>query len=518
VLLGPASPTALAQKGGDKRSRSDPIVSLERWTKQVRRNGPAVGLDELQSIEQLVADVRMLQISEPERREEAVLALLDLAGVRSTKEMRARRTNRVEGVQIGRQTDRIRDYGREALTAILAADSEGRLADWLAIQVLSQPEQSADRRIASLHLIGGAHRSSTMLAVFACAIDEERDVRDAAMNALVGWPADDVHRFMLQQLERLPEDPDWVSRRTVREHFATAPVDPAAPGGAALFAYTSQRMLATEWRDAYRGIQLMAAVPNDPAVPSLIEALSVWGDRRARGGGSRRIESELIKELERRSGRRIGNHPERWATWWKAVSSGALPATSPDSPGQRTKAAFFGLRPVTDRVVFVIDRSGSMTAAFGEGGNTRYGEAVEQMLNFLRELGPTTRFRVILFSNEPEIWKDRLQPATEANLKTVERWLRYHPPRGGTFLRPALDEVLRLDRTGRMKLDRIEEDSVVVLCDGATAQGPGWVPAWLETGEDACLAYHCVQIGRSSDGTLEALAEGSGGDFVEVRD
>jgi hypothetical protein len=516
LVLAAVSPAAGAQRSAGKRA-PDPIADLERWTDDLRRNGPDVGLEEVHRLERLVADVRMLQIADPERRE-PVLALLDLAGVRTNKERRTRRTNEVLSSSVGQQTERLRDYGREALDLILAADSSGALADWLALQVLSQPRtQSAERRLAALRTLVGLYRPTTMLAIFACALEDEREVRDAAMEALVGWPADDVHRFMLKQLDRTHEKPGWVSRRAIRLHFATAPLDPGSPGGREVFAYASQRLLATDWREAFRAIQLLGAVQDDPAVPSLIEARAVGGDRRERGEGSRRIESELLGELERRSGRRIGNHPERWATWWKAVSSGAASAAPSEDPQRRTKAAFFGLRPVTDRVVFVIDRSGSMTAAFGAEGNTRYGEAVEQMMSFLRELGPETRFRVVLFSNQPEVWKDRLQPATQSNLDAAERWLRYHPPRGGTFLKPAIEHVLRLDELGRVELDRLEEDSVVVLCDGATAQGPGWVAELLDrTNDDACLAYHCVQIGRSSDGTLEALADGSGGDFVEV--
>jgi len=489
VLLGPAAGAVTAQRAAEKRAR-EPITALERWTNQLRRNGPDVGRDEVQRLEQLVADVRMLQIASPELRRPAVLALLDLAGVRTTEELRTRRTNAFEGSRVGLQTDRLRAFGREALAAILAADTEGKLTDWLALEVLSRPNvQSAERRIAALRMLDGLHRPSTLLPIFACAIDEERDVRDAAMDALVGWQTDAVHRFMLRQLERASENPGWISRRSVRAHFATEAIDPTSPAGRELFAYASQRLLASEWRESFHALQLLAAVQDDPAVPALIEALAVWGARREQGGGSRRIESELLRELERRSGRRIGNHPERWAAWWKVKRSGAIPPESADSARRRTKADFFGLRPVTDRVVFVIDRSGSMTAPFGPHGNTRYGEAIGQMLDFLRELGPKTRFRVVLFSNEPEIWKDRLQPASESNLKAVERWLRYHSPRGGTMLRPAIEEVLRL----------------------------GWIAGLLErANDDACLAFHCVQIGRGSDGALEALAQGSGGDFVEV--
>ena len=497
----------------------DPVVDLGRWTDDFRRNGPDVGVAELQRLEQLVADLRMLQIGAPERREEVVLALLDLAGVRTTAEVRARRVRPDEGARVARQTDRIRDHGRGVLAGILTAHGE-ELARLLATEVLARPRaHSSERRVAALDLLAGLYAPSTQLAIFASAIDDDRDVRDAAMEALVGWPDDGVHRFMLQQLARADERKGWVSRSAVRRHFASVVIDSESEAERELVEISNQGMLAEDWRQAFRGIQMLGAVRDDPAVPALIEALSVWIDRRERNAGSRRIEHELLRELERRSGRRIGLHPERWSSWWKVKSAGQLVEEPRDGPERRTRAEFFGLRPATDQVVFVIDVSGSMTTPFGPIGNTRYGEAVAQMLDFLRELGPSASFRVVLFSSELDVWQERLQPATENNLKSAQRWLLYHQPRGGTYLRPAIEHVLRLNKQGRVDLGRLEADSVIVLCDGETAEGPEWISPLLErTNDQACLAFHCVQIGKGGDGSLETLAGDTGGDFVHVAD
>jgi hypothetical protein len=516
ALLVAAPPAPQRGKDGNAR-QEDPVADIGRWTEDFRRNGPDVGVDRMQELERLVADLRMLEIAAPDRRNEIVLALLDLAGVRSNKELRARRVQSLDWASVGRQTDRVQERGREVLEGILASDREG-LAAWLATDVLARPGSNpAERRIAALELLTGQYVPSTKLALFASAIDEDREVRDAAMNALVGWPDEGVHRFMLQQLARAEEDRAYISREAVRRHFKQVTIDAGSDSERALLESCSRRMLSEDWREAFRGIQLQMAVQDDPAVPALIEGLSVWIDRRERGNGSRRIEHELLRELERRSGRRIGLHPQRWSAWWKLQSSGQLVEQPGDAPERRTKAEFFGLRPVTDRVVFVIDASGSMTTPFGPVGNTRYGEAVDQMLDFLRELGPKARFRVVLFSSELDVWQQRLQPATESNLKSAQRWLLYHQPKGGTFIRPAIEHVLRLDKQGEVDLDRLEADSVIVLCDGDTAEGPGWIgPLLARANDDACLAFHCVQIGSGGDGSLEALAADSGGDFVHV--
>ena len=58
---------------------------------------------------------------------------------------------------------------------------------------------------------------------------------------------------------------------------------------------------------------------------------------------------------------------------------------------------------------------------------------------------------------------------------------------------------------------------MIVLCDGETAEGPGWVKSFLErVNALARICFHGVQIGGGGDGTLELLAQGSGGEFVRT--
>jgi hypothetical protein len=59
---------------------------------------------------------------------------------------------------------------------------------------------------------------------------------------------------------------------------------------------------------------------------------------------------------------------------------------------------------------------------------------------------------------------------------------------------------------------------LIVLCDGVTAEGLGWFRAASSRRTSArSSSFHCVQIGRQGNGTLEALARGSGGQFVQVQ-
>ena len=89
--------------------------------------------------------------------------------------------------------------------------------------------------------------------------------------------------------------------------------------------------------------------------------------------------------------------------------------------------------------------------------------------------------------------------------------------KGGTHLKAGVLTAMHLDKRGKVDLEALEADTVIVLCDGATAEGPGWVvPLLRRTNDEARLIFHAVQIGSGGDGTLEVLCEETGGDFVRV--
>jgi hypothetical protein len=495
---------------GQALRAADPIGDLVRWTERLARSGGEPPFEDLERTRLLATDARNLALTQSGQRLRAVGALLDLSEVAPG----GRRPQRSEG-----PLESVRGIGRDELRLLLRGEEGRSVADWLAASVLSRPaSEPAWRRAGAARALEGLHLPSTKLALFAGALDEDAQVRGACQRALVGWPDDGVHRFLLDQAERGRRQLDWIEPRLVREHFAGLRLPLDSPIAARVAAQVRDALGADDWRAAARAIELGRGLPDGLAVPVLIDAMRRWQARRASGGGRLRIEADLAAELRRRSGRNIGAHPERWATWWRSRVAGAgEDAPAPGSP--TTAAGFFGLRPETDRVVFVLDRSGSMEAPFGALDHSRHEEAVEQLCALLEALGPQARFRVILFSSGLRISGPRLEAATAAQIASTRAWMLYRGPEGGTELEPAVREALHLDARGRPDLEALEADTVVVLCDGETAEGPGWVRALLEgPNQEAALVFHCVQIGGGGDGTLEALAQGSGGSFLVVKD
>jgi len=306
----------------------------------------------------------------------------------------------------------------------------------------------------------------------------------------------------------------------LESHFQGVTLEPGGLAEEQLFQYVRERLPSSDWHLASRAVALSSALSDRRAAPPLIEAMNVWLTRKRGGLQAARLLGDLEVELERRSGRKLGQKPQRWRAWWRAVRSGDTKLPSEDGTAERTRAAFFGLRPETDRVVFVLDRSGSMDAAMGTGtkttggkARTRFDEAGTQLIRCLEGLGEDARFEVILFSDGLRSFRGELVPANEKNLKSLARWISLSGPDGGTNLRPGVRAAMRLDDP-----DTLEADTVIVLCDGETAEGPTWVGSFIRKHNDlARVRFHAVQLGGRSDGTLEALCEHTSGDYVEIK-
>jgi len=405
--------------------------------------------------------------------------------------------------------------GRKELEDELARGG-AECATRLARDVLDRTRRRPpEERVLAAELLADAHAPETLALLCAAAREDDRDLALAARTALCGWDEPRVHLFFLEELAHHAP-----LTRLAGEHFQRTRASLGDAALTELARHVAQRYLSDDWREAAGARELGRALDTPRLVPILIEALATWNRRGENGKGSKRIRAEILAELRRISGRAIGPVPENWSAWWEGVQSGrnALPEELAAAGIESSTASFFGLHAFTDRVLFVVDRSGSMRTALATGEHSRHDEAIEQMLRFLRQSGEDTRFSVAMFNAKGYAWRSRLQPASDGNLELARHWLEGNPPEGSTYLFEGLRTGLSLDSHGRIPLERCEADTVIVLCDGATAEGPGWVARWLaEENEGAQLVFHCVLIGGEGDGTLEALAKGSGGEFVHVQ-
>jgi len=481
----------------------DGVERLGAWVSHARDTPRWADIERLEELRAILGDLRVQRAGAPEDPAAIDLGLVELAALALAEPPQPLLA---AGAYLGR-AELESELGR----------GDATLARRLAEGVLA-PEAKRPRaeRLLVTQLFANRFLPETLAELSRAAREADAELARGAQEALSGWAVPAVHLLFLEELEREPG-----SARRVAHHFERTreTLDPAVLE--LLEGAVAHRYLSSDWREAARARALVRALDAPHAVPILIEALATWDRRTREGHGSKRIRAELVQELQRISGRSIGPEAAHWSEWWTAVREGraALPADILAAGGFVTRAEFFGLHAESDRVLFVVDRSGSMQRSIGTAGRTRHQEAIEQLLQFLRQSGADTRFDVAVFGDEGKAWRTGLCTANEENLAQARRWLEAKQPEGWTMLFEGLRAGLGLDSKGRLDAARCEADTVIVLCDGATTEGPGWVAKWLaEENGDAELVFHCVQIGDESNGTLEALAAGSGGELVRVKD
>ena len=216
-------------------------------------------------------------------------------------------------------------------------------------------------------------------------------------------------------------------------------------------------------------------------MPLLLSALETWTKRAREGQPVRRVLGDVTRELEQRSGLDLGPHPDRWLAWWSNVRTGQTSPIPDEADGNRSRATFFGLRPSSDRVVLILDRSGSMAVPFVPKGRsstntknrpwTRHDEVLHQLESYLSGLSPKGRFNLVVFGDQARVWRSNMQIASESQIRAGQAWAKRHTPKGGTHLHLGIQAALGIDRDGELDPDELEVDTLVVLCDGKSDIG-----------------------------------------------
>ena len=449
----------LAAHGWAAAARPAERTAPERLTAWAERFAARPTLSDEHELRPLLQNVRGHARAGRGERRESILALLDLYGAaahaaRSLKPEQRLAAARVEELA----TD---EFGRLL---------DARLAGWMAREVLVRRDEAwLARRVSAARLLAGRNEPEVAMALSMCARERELELRAAAYDALAGRQTDSVHALFLQLLTQPRADTSVILLGAAEVHFRETRLEAGTRLTLELAQVVLPRLIDPDWREATRAVAIARALPDEAVVPTLIEALAGWIARAANGELVRRLEHDLVTELERRSGRSMGPHPERWRRWWQAVLEGRVSAGGDERDGPSataTTAAFYGLRPVTDRVTFVIDRSGSawVRAAVRPApfeGTSRGAQlalleqAVEQMMNFLQRRGAQrTRFNVVLVFRDG---RDSLGARTwlaAASAREPARRPRVAPrtrqaPRSDTLLRGGVSRAawhLRLQR------------------------------------------------------------------------
>jgi hypothetical protein len=235
-----------------------------------------------------------------------------------------------------------------------------------------------------------------------------------------------------------------------------------------------------------------------------------------------RLRNAIAAALFRITGVNLYDQHELWRRWWDENGDDfevpeKVPSLPEEDPGG-SRAGFYGIPVDSGRAVFVIDQSGSMSAAARtretrtredeEPATNRLDVAVREVLGAVAKMKSRDRVNVIMFHTTIHPWRPSLQRLTKGNRAALGKYLLGLRPTGGTNIFDALEKALE---------DK-EVDTIFLLSDGSPGSGKfvatdDIVREIRRLNQTRRVAIHCVSIGRDAE-LMRRLAAENGGQYV----
>lgn len=180
---------------------------------------------------------------------------------------------------------------------------------------------------------------------------------------------------------------------------------------------------------------------------------------------TRQVAHAALREMHRKD---LGWDPDTWKRWWKSRAD--VPKDIQQEPSSST-TTYYGVKVRSDRLLFIIDLSGSMAFPWGEPtAKTRIGVARRQLEKVIGDLDEKTLFNVIVFSDKVQPWRKNGEVlASEEAKADALAWIakRFEKPQGGTFMHAALETAFEQNPN---------IDTIFLLTDGLATDGEPIVP------------------------------------------
>jgi Mg-chelatase subunit ChlD len=252
----------------------------------------------------------------------------------------------------------------------------------------------------------------------------------------------------------------------------------------------------------------------------------------------------MLDALHVLTGAKPGDDPRAWAAWWRdheaEVKAGKVViGTGKPEPPKSDQGNFYGIPQVEERILYVLDRSGSMLASmenpkFVNGGavaarddeDSRFDAAVRELLRAAKSLRKDARYTLVAYSDHAEtILGEELEPAKPERHAQLADALARMGPEGQTNIYEALDLALRLAGVHPEEPQAAAKaDAIYLLTDGAPTDAKGKIEDPERTlqavREWNCLrrvVIHTIGIGAEHNSAfLRQLAEENGGTYYAV--
>ena len=350
------------------------------------------------------------------------------------------------------------------------------------LEVLADGSAEADARILALEqlayrgqaplpytairpirrLVRGEHLADYLRCLAMCGpqgLEELRGMRD--LNRVY------LRTEVVYGLGRYAEEGEELARETLADRSAPALVRVAAlralaDRGSSFAQVEALRRLASE--EGPLLLEALAVLRREPSpdhIPYLIDLLATHEGRPMH---------EAVAMLRRQTGYGIGADYRTWKLHFLRHKAEGTPFRLPEGEAGDDTAtvAYLGIPLYSDRIVFVLDSSGSMNDALPERRDRSRGAvAVAEFSALLPRLPASASFNVVFFASGVRSWAERLQKQDDAAVVGARAWVSGNAFDGGTNLFAGL------------AFGFVDEDveEIVLLSDGLPSEGQLTDPA-----------------------------------------
>lgn len=276
-----------------------------------------------------------------------------------------------------------------------------------------------------------------------------------------------------------------------------------------------------DWSTRLQAIDALAQFADKPVVAKFVERIGLEQGR---------LQKRLGEVLWQLTAQPFETDAAKWQAWWAQAGEKFTVVTEKELDQaaaarerrrltQRTVAQskFFGIKVESQRVIFVLDVSGSMLESMygrtvGKRPASRIDVAKEELALAIKNLEAGALFNVLTFSNGVARWqKEGIGVNTQQSRNEALAWVERLGAAGGTNLYDAVKEAFA---------DK-DVDTIFVLSDGEPTAGEQIDPYRIR--EDIAawnrhrrVKIHTIAVGGSLE-VLEWLALDSGGRYLQMR-
>ncbi len=276
-----------------------------------------------------------------------------------------------------------------------------------------------------------------------------------------------------------------------------------------------------DWSTRFAAIEAIEAIKDKQSVPQLIARLA---------SEKGRMKRRLAEALWQLTAQPFDDDPARWQTWWTEAGEKFAVATEKEldkaaaererkrlSARTVTQAKFFGIKVESQRVIFILDVSGSMLDPMygryvGKRGAARIDVAKQELAQAIANLEQGTLFNIFTFSSGVARWqKEGIGVNTAQSRQEALTWVERLGATGATNLYDAVKQAF----------DDKDVDTIFIMSDGEPTSGEVIDPFRIR--EDVAfwnkhrkVMLHTIAIGGNLE-VLEWLAKDAGGKYVQMR-